>query len=136
MTNGPPVRRQLVTQFNICRSRDAATIDRVSAMLLCWYLARVDMLHGLMLTALSSHIRLALAVVLVSVEMLLLAGCVVGVLLLVWAVLTVLVYSLLHFALLLAAMLAGTLASLTLVASFHSSSVEQASHAMVKRSEL
>jgi len=123
MTNGPQVRRQLVTQFNICRSRDAATIDRVAAVLLCWYLARVDMLHGLMLTALSSHLRLALAVVLVSVAMLLLAGCVVGALLLVWSVLTVLVYSLLHFALLLAAMLAGTLASLTLVASFHSSSV-------------
>jgi len=81
------------------------------------------MLHGLMLTALSSHLRLALAVMLVSVAMLLLAGCVVGAILLVWSALTVLVYSLLHFALLLAAMLAGTLASLTLVASFHSSSV-------------
>ena len=119
-TNGPQVRRQLVTQFNICRSRDACTVDRLAAMLLCWYLARVDHVHGLMLTAISSHLRLAVAVILVSVAMLLLAGCVVATLRLVWSALTMLVYSLLHFTLLLATMLAGTLATLTLVASFHS----------------
>jgi len=120
-TNGPQVRRQLVTQFNICRSRDVATSDRLVAVLLCWYLARVDMVHGLMLTAVSSQLRLALAVILVSVTMLLLAGCMVTGLRLVWSALTVFVYSLLHFTLLLVAMLAGALATLTFVTSFHSS---------------
>jgi len=122
MTSGPQVRRQLLTQFNICRSRDAATVDRLAAVLLCWYLARVDTVHGLMLTAVSSHLRLAVAAILVSAVMLLLAGCVVTALRLLWSALSVLVYSLLHFALLLAALLAGTLAALTFVASFRSSS--------------
>jgi len=119
-TNGPQVRRQLITQFNICRSRDVATADRLVAVLLCWYLARVDMLHGLILTTVSSQVRLALAVMLVSVTMLLLAGCVVAGLRLVWSVLTVLVYSVLHFTLLLVAMLAAALAVLTFLTSFYS----------------
>jgi len=120
VTSSPQVRRQLISQFNVCRSRDVATVDRLTAALLCWYLSRVDSLHGLMLTvAVSSHLRLALAVLVVSAAMLVLTGCVVGIVRLVWSMLTVLVYSLLHFTLLLAAMLAGTLATLTLLASFH-----------------
>ena len=120
-TNGLQVRRQLVTQFNICRSRDVPTTDRLVAVLLCWYLSWVDMVHGLMMTAVSSQLRLAVAVIFVSTAMLLLAGCVVAGLRLVWSALTVLVYSLLHFTLLLVAMLAGVLATLTFVASLHSS---------------
>jgi len=123
MTSGPQVRRQLVTQFNICRSRNAATVDRLAAVILCWYFARVDTVHGVLLTAASSHLRLALAVILVSATMLLLAGCVVAALQLVWSAMTVLVYSLLHFTLLLAAMFATTLATLTFVANLQSSTV-------------
>jgi len=74
-----------------------------------------------MMTAVSSQLRLAVAVIFVSTAMLLLAGCVVAGLRLVWSALTVLVYSLLHFTLLLVAMLAGVLATLTFVASLHSS---------------
>ena len=100
-----------------------ATADRLAAVLLCWYLARVDQVHGLLLTAVSSHLRLAVAVLLVSVSMLLLAGSVVMLVRLVWSALTVLLHSLLHFTLLLVVMLAGTLATLTLVASLHPATV-------------
>jgi len=118
-TSGAQVRRQLLTQFNICRSRNTAAVDRLAAVLLCWYLARVDTLHGVMLTAISSHLRLALAAILVSGTMILLAGGAVMAVRLAWSALTALLYSILHFALLLVLMLAATLATLTLVASFH-----------------
>jgi len=72
-----------------------------------------------MLTAISSHLRLALAAILVSGTMILLAGGAVMAVRLAWSALTALLYSILHFALLLVLMLAATLATLTLVASFH-----------------
>jgi len=123
-TSGPQVRRHLLAQFNICRRREAAAVDRLAAVLLCWYLARVDTVHELLLTAVSSHLRLAVAVVLVSATMLLLAGSVVVCVRLAWSALTVLLHSLLHFALLLFIMLAGTLTILTIVAGLHSSSLQ------------
>ena len=127
-TSGPQARRQLITmhQFSVCRRRDVATADRLVAVLLCWYLARVDSVHhglGLTYTGVSWQLRLAVAVVLVSVLMLALATCVVAGLRLVWSALSVVVCSLLHFTLLLVAVLAGALAALTLAASFQSSAV-------------
>ena len=69
------------------------------------------------------RVRLALAVLLVSATMLVLAAGVVVVVQLAWSALTALLHSLLHFALLLVAMLAATLATLTLLASLHSPAV-------------
>ena len=126
-TNGPQaVRRRLVSaQFNVCRSRDAAAVDRLAAALLCLYLSGVDSaLDGLTLTAgVSAVVGLCVAVTLVSAVMLLVTGCVVIALRLVWSALTALIYSLLHFTLLLASMLAVTLATLTLLTSLHHCSV-------------
>jgi len=124
-TSGPQVRRQLLeAQLNVCRRRDSAAADRLSAVLLCWYLARVDLVHTLLVSAVSSvQLRLAVAVLLVSASMLLLAGGVVFSVRLVWSALTVLVHSLLHFALLLVIMLTVTLSTLTLVACLHSAPI-------------
>jgi hypothetical protein len=109
--------RLLLTQYNICQSRNAETVERIIAVFFCWYFGHIEFVYGLLTSRNAvqrSYLRLAVAVGLVTAVLVLAACATLVSLRLAWTGLTLIIQSTLNFALLLVCIFAVSIATVTL----------------------